>query len=210
MSRKNKAVIWLLLAIFLIMVFTSLATYAYFTAREYFYGDFDVEVTSKGVDTLSFLGSEDVTIKADVNNFAPGIGHDITGSAEIEVKLDTTNPESKFCYEMTMKLPDNKVFTYSDGTTPELLLNISKSSDKNTYESVIKNLDITEKIGVIKIPVAMNFDNYLNEISTTKNVTKTTYWKADITLVYFENVNQTINDQKTYSATLEAKRVDCN
>ncbi|MBE6148076.1 MAG: hypothetical protein E7167_00990 [Firmicutes bacterium] len=210
MSRKNKTVVWLLLFIFLIVVFTSLATYAYFTAREYFYGGFDVEVTSKGVDTLSFTGNEDAFIEANVNNFAPGIGHDLTASANINVKLETTKPESGYCYAMAIKLPDEVIFEYSNGNVPELLLNVKKSQDGINYQNVITNMDITQKTGRIKIPSQESDNNYLNKINTTKNNTKIDYWQADITLVWFKNVDQTVNDNKTYEATLEAKRVECN
>ena len=209
MSRKNKAIIWLAFTIVLIIVFTVLATYAYFNARENYYGGFEVDVTSKGVDTLAFTGSEDAVISANVNNFAPGIGRDVTGSAEIEVKLDTTQAETAYCYEMYLHLPDTKVFSYSNGNVPELLLNVKRSEDGQNYQNVISNLDITEKTGTISIPITEGSQDYLNEIYTKKNIQKVQYWKADITLVWFESVDQTVNDNKSYSATLEAKRVDC-
>ena len=210
MNRKNKAIIWLLLCIFLIVVFTSLATYAYFAAREAFYGGFDVEVTSKGVDTLYFAGNKNADIVANASNFTMGLGHDVTGTAEVDVILETTKPETTYCYEMYFKLPDNKVFTYSNGTVPELVLNIKKSSDGINFQNIISNMDITEKTGNIKIPVEMNSSNYLNKISTTKNVEAKDIWQAELTLVWFKNVDQTINDNKSYSAILEAKRVECN
>lgn len=210
MSRKNKTIVWLLMFIFLIVVFTSLATYAYFAAREKYYGGFDVDVTSKGVDTLAFTGSEDVSIEANAYNFAPGNGSDLTGSANINVSLETTKPTSTYCYQMIMHLPEEEVFVYSNGSTPELLLNVKKSLDGSNYVNVITDMDITTKTGEVTIPVEINQSNYLNEITARKNVATTHYWQADITLVWFRDVDQTINDNKSYSATLEAKRVECN
>ena len=210
MNRKSKTIVWISISIFLIIVFASLATYAYFNARLQYYGGFDVEVTSKGVDTLSFTGSEDITIVANANNFSMGIGKDLTGTAEMEVKLETTKNETAYCYELVVDLPDEKVFTYSDGKTPELLLSVRRSSDGSTYQNVISNLDITEKTGVVKIPIESDGSEFLNKISVNKNNVKVDYWQADITLVYLADVNQAVNDLKSYSATLEAKRVECN
>ncbi|MBQ6841521.1 MAG: hypothetical protein IJO63_05350 [Bacilli bacterium] len=210
MNRKNKTIVWLVLFIFLTVVFVSIATYAYFTAREVFYGSFDVEVNSKGVDTLSFNGSDDVSIMATANNFSHEFGHDLTGTATMNVVLETTNPTSTFCYELSVKLPDNKVFVYSDGHTPELLLNVSRSSDGKNYTDIISNMDITDKIGTIRIPTTEDGNKYVNTISTKKRIAKTDYWKADVTLVWLEGVEQTINDNKEYTATLIANRVECN
>ena len=191
-------------------MFASVATYAYFTAREVFFGSFDVEITSKGVDTLKFNGSEDVSITANANNFSHIFGRDLTGTATMNVELETTNPETAFCYEILVKLPDNQVFVYSDGQTPELLLNVSRSKDGKKYEKVIKNMDITDKIGTIKVPVSSKEDKFINRISTRKKIKKIDYWKAEITLVWFKDVDQTINDNKSYKATLRANRVECN
>lgn len=210
MNKKKKTIVWLLLFIFLIVVFTSLATYAYFAAREQFYGGFDVEVTSKGVDVLTFGGSEDALIEANASNFAPGIGRDLTGSAKMEVKLETTKKETKYCYQMTMKLPNEEVFVYSEENRPELLLNVKKSTDGISYETVIENMDITTMTGDINIPVNADNKEFIHTISTVKRIDKVDYWQADVTLVWFEDVAQTINDNKSYSATLEAKRVECN
>ncbi|MBE6155487.1 MAG: hypothetical protein E7164_01875 [Firmicutes bacterium] len=211
MSRKNKTIVWLLLFVFLIVIFTSLGTYAFFEAREYFYGNFDVEVTTKGVDTLAFTGNHDIELVANANNFAPDIGYNLTGRAKMEVKLDTTKASASYCYELKMNLPEEKVFTYSVGSNrPDLLLNVRFSSDGKQYESIISNMDITEKTGVIDIPVGKDGNVYLHKIETTKNITNIHNWQADITLVWFDDVDQVINDNKTYSAFLEAKRVDCN
>ena len=52
MSKRNRTIIWLLIFIFLVTLFASVATYAYFSAREVYEGSFNVELNSKGVDTL--------------------------------------------------------------------------------------------------------------------------------------------------------------
>lgn len=209
MDKKKKTIVWLVLFIFLITMFLTIATYAYFATQDYYSGTFNVELTSKGVDTLAFSSSEDVNISANVNNFSMDFGHDVTGEAIVRANLETTKASTEYCYEVSVKLPDEEVFTYSNGTTPELVLNILKSNDDAFYENIITDMDITTKTGLIKIPVSNNSLNYKHVISTTKNVPKSDYWKAQITLKWFENVDQTINDLKTYNATLKANIIDC-
>ena len=71
-------------------------------------------------------------------------------------------------------------------------------------------MDITDKIGTIRVPVSMKEDKFINKISTRKNIKKIDYWKADVTLVWFSDIDQTVNDNKSYTATLRANRVECN
>lgn len=209
MDKKRKSIVWLVLFIFLIIMFSTIATYAYFTTKDYISGNFDIEVTSKGVDTLTFSSSEDVNISANVNNFSIQLGHDVTGEAVVSTTLETTKANSEYCYEVSVKLPDEQVFVYSNGTTPELVLNVLKSDDNITYTSVISEKDITTKTGTIKIPNSNDSTTNKQKIYTTKNVPKSDYWKVQITLKWFNDIDQTINDLKTYKATVNANIVDC-
>lgn len=209
MKRKNVTIVWLLMFIFIIVVVVSLSTYAYRNFKIHYDGSFDIEVNSKGVDVLTFNGKDDVYIKAHVNNFAPVIGHDLKGTAEIEVDLETTNPSAEYCYEMYMILPDTVIFEYSDGKTPELLLNVRRTFDGKKYDSIISDMDITQSTGIIKLPTIKGGSEYLNKISVKKRQRKIHRWEAELTLVYLKDIDQTINDNKTYKATLEAKRVEC-
>lgn len=205
MDKRNRIIIWLLLFIFLIVVFVAAGTYAFFTFTEYRKGDFDVEITSKGVDTLTMEGNQDVFVEANVYNFSKEFGHDVVGETEIAVRLDTTNKKTSYEYEMVITLPDEIVFEYSDGKTPELVLNVSKSTDSGrTYTPVILNKDITQATGIIKIPIKQNSEKYVNTIATTKRKTKMDIWKVTLAFVWLENVDQTVNDQKSYKINVRA------
>lgn len=209
MSRKNKAIIWLLIFILLIVLFTSIATYAYFQARELKQGSFNVDVTSKGVDTLKFKASDDAVFEANANNFSRGKGHDVYGEAFVSTILDTTKASAEYCYNVSVILPDEAVFTYSKPGTPELVLDVAKSTDNENYTNVISNMDITTKTGVINIPTTAGGSDYKHVISATKNVTSSVYWKAKVTLKWFNDTDQVINDYKAYKATIKANIVEC-
>ena len=209
MNKKSKTIIWLLIFIFLTVLFSSIATYAYFSAREIYRGTYDIEVTSKGVDTLRFDSSDDVKIEANAKNFTRQFGHDVSAEASIHTILDTTNKEATYCYEISMILPDEEVFTYSKPGTPELLLDISKSNDDVNYEQIISKMDITTKTGTIKVPISKDSSEYKNKITTRKNQTAYAYWKAKITLVWFNDTDQVINDEKNYRATIKANIIEC-
>lgn len=208
MSRKNKTIIWSLLFILFASLLFGVATYAYYVTREIYDGTFQIEVTSKGVDTLKFEKS-DAKFRADSSNFAIYDGHDVSGEATLNVILDTTNKNTTYCYETSIKLPDEAVFSYTVANTPELILDISKSKDGINYENIISNMDITTKTGLIKIPISSNLLEYKNAITTTKNVTTTDYWKAKITFKWLKDAYQYENDYKTYKAVFEANVVEC-
>lgn len=208
MSNKSKMIIWLLLFILAVVLFLSAATYAYFAAREMYDGSFKVDVTSKGVDTLQFSQSN-AKFVATVNNFAIYVGHDISGTAKLNVILDTTNPQTKYCYVLNMKLPEEQVFVYTVEGVPELVLDVSKSSDGVNYEAVISDMDITTKTGDIQIPINRESNDYKHVISTTKYNQKIDYWQAKITYKWLKDAYQYENDFKNYEAIFKANIVEC-
>ena len=208
MSRKNKAIIWTLLSILFVSLLFVVATYAYFTTRELYEGTFQIDVTSKGVDTLRFEKA-DTKFVADSSNFAIYDGHDVSGEATFNIVLDTTNKSTQYCYETKITLPEQQVFRYSIEGVPELVLDISKSTDGINYESIISNMDITTKTGVIKVPVSIDSNDYKQVIIANKDITTINYWKAKITFKWLEDVYQELNDFKSYKAVFEANIVEC-
>lgn len=209
MKRDNKTILWLTVFITLLITFCAVGTYAHYNFKQHYHGSFDVDINSKGVDVFTLHGSDDITLLADENNFAKKIGRNLTASATMDVRLETTNKNAGFCYELTVHLPEHEVFEYSAPGRAELLLNVKRTNQYGNVEYFISNLDITTKTGTIKIPVSNNSNDYLHGISTSKNKMVYHNWQADFTLVWFEDVNQEINNHKEYNARLEAKRVEC-
>lgn len=208
MSRKNKAIVWSLLFILFAGLLFAVGTYAYFSTKEIYEGTFQIDVTSKGVDTLRFEKT-DAKFVADVSNFAIYVGHDVFGEGKLDVILETTNKQTSYCYETTIRLPEEEVFTYTVENVPELVLDVSKSKDGINYTNVISNMDITTKTGTIKIPISPGSDDYKNIITTTKGVMTKDYWKARITFKWLKDAYQEENDYKTYKAVFEANIVEC-
>ncbi len=210
MKNKRKAYIWLLSCIILIIFFTILATYAFYNIEKKEYGGFNVNISSKGVDTLISHGSKPIFIEANIHNFTMGFGHNVVGSTLLDVSLDTTNSKAAYCYELEVTLPDEVIFQYSKPNKPELVLNIAKSTDNKNYVDIIKDLDITTKTGKIKVPTTQNGNDYVHHLNTTKNKNRTDYWKASLTLVWYSDIDQSINDNKSYDATVKANvLVEC-
>ena len=209
MDNRKKSMIWLVIFIIIFVAACIVTTYAYLTVKETRYGSFNVEVNSKGVDILKINSSSDASVTADKYNFAPKSGKSLSANAEIDVSLNTTNPSATYCYEVSINLPDEQIFTYSYDNTPELVLTVAKSNDQINYTNIIDNYDITTKTGTIKVPIAIDSNEYINVISTTKNKIIDDYWKATVTLVWLKDIDQEINNNKNYSLQLKANRVEC-
>ena len=208
MNRKRN--IWLVVVIIILIISLFLSTYAYFSAKEMYEGTFDVDVTTKGVDTFTFTSSKDVKFSATSYNFSINNGSDVFGDAIIDVSLTTTKKEAKYCYEVNFKLPDEEVFTYSEPGRPELVLDIyKKTGTTGRYEKIIDRMDITTATGSIKIPITKDGNDYKHEIYTIKNTENKESIKATLTIVYFEDVDQSINDGKIYQSSLMVNVVDC-
>lgn len=206
LTKKQVALIWSIVMMLFAVVSASVAAYAYFYGREYHEGSFNVDVTSKGVDTLLMSSSDKVYFEANASNFMQKYGKDLYGDAEVSLSLETTKRTSTYCYEVTVELPEQVVFEYSKPGVPELLLDVSYSSDGNNYNTIIDKMDITTQVGNI---IVKNGSSDKQIIKTTKGNKVYNFWKARLTLVWLRDVNQAINDYKTYEALLHVKLVDC-
>lgn len=206
MNNKRKFLI--IITILLVILSVSVITYAFFAAKEIYGGTFDVDITSKGVDTFDLKASNDITFFADSNNFAYMTGKDISGSAYIDVSLNTSKRSSTYCYEVTFKMPDKEVFNYSNYPNPELVLDVEKiEGDKTT--SLIRKLDVTKGIGSLRVPTELNTDNYLHKITASQNENKQVRYQATLTLVYFPDINQNINQYKRYDSSIKVDIAPC-
>lgn len=230
-TDKN-VVLWICVGIISVILSLVAATYAYFTGQKYYEGTFDVEVNSKGVDTLKLNTDKDINLSLDISNFSKKSGHDVSGENNLEVVLDTTKDETKYCYKLQVILPSSQIFVYSDGkcnmteyesevlctvnggkwsprNTPEIVLDVNKSLDGSNYVKIIDNMDITTRTGIIEVPIEKNSSEYINLIQTTKNKEVKNYWKGIVTFKWLKNTNQVENDNKTYEAKFKAIVVDC-
>ena len=209
MEKKKKNMEWLVIFIILILMFTIAGTYAFLNIQEYYKGTFEVEIRSKGIDIFVFEKTGDVDLDITGYNFSQGWGHNVVGETNINPTLETTSKNTKICYTMDMVLPEMQVFEYTNGNNPELVLDVSYSLDGENYNKLIDSMDITAKTGIIHVPTTKNGNEYKFEIATTKGNINKDYFKASITFMFYKNVDQAINNNKSYSATLNANVVEC-
>ena len=207
-NRKNSKE-WLIIFIILITMFTIAGTYAFFNIKEYYEGTFEVEIRSKGIDTFTLEKTEDVDLDLNEYNFSKGIGHNIVGETDINPVLETSNEKAKICYKLEMRLPDEQVFNYTNGNNPEVMLDVLFSKDGENYTKLIDSMDITATTGSVPVPVTMGSDNYKHSIETTRHKKTKYYYKARVTFVYYESVDQSINNNKEFASSLNANVVEC-
>lgn len=208
MDRKKLLIMTVFLAILLVGSTIAVAI-AYLDTKSFHYGKFDVDITSKGVDTLEFISGDPVKVAANWRNFNIGTGHDITGHTELNVKLQTTSPESeKYCYNLNLVLPEKNEFVYSKEGYPEIVVSISTLENGKTL-TLLNNLDVTTKSGKIPIPTSQNGNDYKFVISTTKGKEKYQPFYSSITLKWYPDIDQVVNIEKNFNTKLEANIVEC-
>lgn len=205
-DRKKRNIIYLIVFIFIFVMIITVSTYCYFITKDFYYGNFNVEVNTKGVDTLQMKNLVDANINVNDHNFIKDVGHSISGTSSIDVVLDTTKKETKYCYNVYLSLPDNEIFSYSNYPNPELSLTVYMASN-NEKNILMDNIDITKSTGKIDIPSSLNNENIIHNISTIKNKTNTITYEAIVTFNYFPNIDQGINGNLSYKATLVVDNV---
>ena len=205
-DRRKRNIIYLIVFIFIFVMIITVSTYCYFITKDFYYGNFNVEVNTKGVDTLQMKNLVDANLNVNDRNFIKDVGHSISGTSSIDVVLDTTKKETKYCYNVYLSLPDNEIFSYSNYPKPELSLSVYETNN-NEKNILIDNIDITKSTGKVDVPSSLNNENIIHNISTTKNKTNTINYEAVITFNYFPNIDQSINGNLSYKATLVVDNV---
>lgn len=206
LSKNQKKLLLLLFLVSAFSILISTIAYAYLQGNVYYEGNNGVSVKSKEFDTLQMNSSQDAKFQVDYTNFSKDNGHDISGTTSIDINLDTTKESAKYCYKTTIVLPSEKIFTYSAIGRPELVLDVEYAADGVNYVEVINNKDITEAAG--EMPVVFNgSDKYI--ISTTRRNPVSHKWKAKLTFLWLSDVDQYLNNNKTYEMKLKTDIVNC-
>lgn len=209
MSEKDKlkSQVYLIIFIFIFLMIVITGVYAYYITKDFKYGSFDVEVKTKGVDTLKIKSGNDININVNDHNFIKDVGHSITGETSIDVNLDTTKEKIKYCYDVYYEAPEYEVFKYSNYPNSELTLNVYSKVNDEEEKLLIENMDITTVTGKVNIPINLNIDNYEHSIDTVKRVNKNIKYIARVTYNYFKDVDQGINNGANYKAKFNIDNV---
>ncbi|NMA50472.1 MAG: hypothetical protein GX951_01300 [Mollicutes bacterium] len=206
LSKKQRRTLLVLFLTVLVTVSFSAIAYSYLQGNVYYEGNNKIRVKSKGVDVLQMHASEDVFLEINHSNFSKDSGSNVSGTTKMNLYLDTTKDRVKYCYKTIVALPNEQVFAYSVVGKPELLLDVEYASDGINYTKVINQKDITTLTGQLPV-VFNNIDKYT--LSTTKGKAVNQRWKATLTFVWYDNINQYINNNKTYRMELKTEVVDC-
>ncbi len=201
-TNEKKVLIFSTIAVVLLIIVMVGATYAFFTAQGGASANTNVNVQTNTTDSLSFSVGNAISITANQQNFAQGLGNQ-AGSTTASATLTANNATNTATrnYYLYLNITSND-FTYTtDEETAELILTIEdpdgtelQTLGSYEYTSVgeVSGFDITTANGLITI-----VDNY--EITSTGTVTQE--WNITVTFVNLDS-DQEENTNKTFEATL--------
>ena len=210
MESKKNTLVLTVIAVATLIVFVVGATFAFFQARVGDNVSKAVTVTTGTTGNTTFAITGAIAITADQTTFASGKG-DITGSttgtvqfvAPTKVGGDIAAADLKTCYTVTVNITSNN-FVYTSGSTPELVLDVTKGSTK-----VIESQDITTTKTNIQVPTAKGGTTYTHTLTASSaGATVTDNWTVEVILKNL-NTDQQNNTGKTFSGSLSFAKATC-
>ncbi len=193
-KRKNLVIVTMITIIVIVLGVLG-ASYAYFQGSIAGNGLSNIKTIANSLDNLVFTPGSDITITANQSNFGSGSGNR-SGSTTSTVTLTARNDASSTHYYRVFLIISENTFVYTNGTTPELVLNVKKNN-----VAVINNMDITTKKGGIDIPTVSGGSSLKQPITASAGSTTTDTWEATVTFVNL-NSNQNANAGKGFRAVL--------
>ena len=201
-TNEKKVLIFSTIAVVLLIIVVVGATYAFFTAQGGASANTNVNVQTNTTDNLSFSVGEPISITANQDNFAEGLGNQ-AGSTTASATLTANNATNSATanYYLYLDITNNDFEYTVDTNTPELILTIidpdgTELTNLSGYQYVevgdVSGFDITTVSDVIKIA-----DNY--EITSAGTETQT--WNITVTFVNLDT-DQVGNTGKNFNASL--------
>ena len=203
--KDKKAKIFSAIALLALALLVVGATYAYFQNQYGSASNTDIKVTTYTTDVLTFETGDAINISADQETFAQGKGNR-TGSTFARATLQANNKTNTATANYYMYLNiENNTFTYTNTSTPELLLQVVEKTSGNPVTSItgldyvtvtdgkntsISGFDITTKKGLIAL--------FSNKVISASPKTIEEY-TITITLVN-HNYDQNINAGKSFNS----------
>ena len=149
---SKKTIITLLITIIVIVLGVLGASYAFFAGNIANNAKTNILVKSNTIDSLVFTKGNDIKIRLTQDNMAQGQG-DITDSTTTTATLSANNAASaSYGYKIELVILNNS-FTHSSGSTPELVLTVTKNVEttinrlfphlKPKYEVLFDKLTLT-------------------------------------------------------------------
>jgi hypothetical protein len=195
MNTDAKKTVIVAMTIIVMIVAIIGASYAYLAASIGSAATTTLNVKTSNVDNLVFIAGNDIIVTANQDNFGSGSG-DRTGSATVQAKLTANSYSAADQYYRAYLVISDNNFVYTSGTTPELTLTVTRGGT-----TVVSNMDITTKTGVIVIPNTSGATTTKQTIHANAGATTTETWTATVTFVNL-NSNQNANTGKTFKARI--------
>src|SRR5574344_2335118 len=194
--KENKSLLLTIVAISTLIVSIVGVTFAYFAASIGNSASSNIKVTTSTLDSLIYTTGDPIKLEATQQNFYEG-APSITGATISTVSLNSNNEEdAKYCYTLDLVINNNNFEYTSDLLTPELKVSITRTKTGGTEETILDDYDITNKEGIINIPVTLNGSMYKNIISAIKGGSSTDSYKATVTFVDLATLQQANEGKK--------------
>ena len=207
MENKKKTLIISLVAVVTLILVVVGATYAFFVAQGGGSSNTNVNVQTNTTDNLSFSVGDAISITANQDNFAQGLGNQ-AGSTTASATLTANNATNTATrnYYLYLNITSNDFEYTVDENTPELILTVT-DPDGSPVENIsgldyvtvgeadnqVSGFDITTASELITLA-----SNY--EITATADP-KVQEWNITVTFVNL-NSDQVGNAGKTFEATV--------
>ena len=206
-TNEKKVLIFSAIAVVLLIIVVVGATYAFFTAQGGASANTNVNVQTNTTDNLSFSVGEEISITANQDNFAQGLGNQ-AGSTTATATLTANNATNQATanYYLYLDITSNDFEYTVDTNTPELILTVT-DPDGSPVQSVsgleyvtvgegdnqVSGFDITTASELITLA-----SNYEITATTDPEIQE---WNITVTFVNLET-DQVGNAGKTFVATV--------
>ncbi len=194
MKDKTRNLVVIIMVTIIVIVLGVLgASYAYFAGGATNNSITNLLVKSNTIDELLFSKGNELAITANQDNFAQGQS-DRSGSTTSTVTLTAKNDSASTYYYRAYIIISANTYQYTNGSTPELVLTVTKNGT-----TIINNMDITTTVGTIDIPVTAGGSAIKQPITASAGTTTVDSWTATVT---FKNLNtdQSANASKIFRA----------
>ena len=194
-SKNNKKNVMFVIGIVLVVILAGLigVAFAYLIADVQNIGiGSNIDVQSKTIDNMVFNKGSTINLSVDQDSLALGNGNLSSSTTSTVDFTARNNSDSSGYYKAFILIPENP-FIYTDGSTPEILLTVTKNN-----VAIISNQDITIADGAIELPISAGNTIKRHTISATSGSTTTDSWTATVTFVnlntdQYENSNKDLN-----------------
>ncbi len=205
-TNEKKVLIFSMIAVVLLIIVVVGATYAFFTAQGGSSANTNVNVQTNTTDNLSFSVGDAISITANQDNFAQGLGNQ-AGSTTATATLTANNATNTATrnYYLYLDITSNDFEYTVDENTPELILTVT-DPDGSPVQNIsgLKYVTVGEgdnQVSGFDITTASDVITLASNYEITSTGTETQEWNITVTFVNLDT-DQVGNAGKNFEASL--------